>query len=336
MWQKELSPLLSEQGWIYYPLDYGWFSVFFFIPGFLRRRKIEWFRKQYQEIRNRYQDVIPSIIAHSFGTWITCKAISKYENLRFDKIILAGSIVSSGLDWKTIHDRNQITAVRNDVGRCDRWARFSKYFAWGTGSSGFEGFSEQPPCLTQRIYPEFSHSSVFGYDHYLNEWIPFLRRRLPFANGELPFEREEEVSPYDAARWSAITYFKQYICRVSEALVRNEVYLEDEKAAVKTEGRLIVLIPRTPGEADKSPIARVFQQRGFRRISFGGPTRRTGSLGTDGCIYDIPTIIHSLRCLDHRGNEELIDAVNEFARTLQERIDDADSGVKGVVEIQRI
>jgi hypothetical protein len=336
LWQKDLSPLLSEQGWIYYPLDYGWFSVLFFIPGVLRKRKVEWFRERYREIKNRYRDVIPSIIAHSFGTWIVCKAMFKYENLRFDKVILVGSIVPEKFDWETIYARNQVTAVRNDSGKKDIWARFSKFFAWGTGSSGFKGFSQKVPYLVERVYTDYDHSSAFGYDHYLGEWVPFLRRADEFCNGEVPSDSEDSVSPYDAARWSAITYFKQYISRLCAAFVRGEVYGDNGTATAQTNGRLVVLVPKTPGEASETATSRYYAANGFKRVSFGNRTRRTAQLGSDAALYDIPTTLHSLLCLDHRTDAELVDAVNEFVTTLRQRLDAAESEAKGIVEIRRI
>jgi pimeloyl-ACP methyl ester carboxylesterase len=334
LWQKELAPLIGEQGWIYWPFDYGWFSLLSFVPSVFRTGKIDWFRKRYAEVSSRYPDVIPSIIAHSFGTWIVTKAIERYEHLRFDKVILTGSIAPRNCNWKQVYERNQIAAVRNDIGRRDVWARFSRFFAWGTGSAGFHGFNQKAPFIFQRIY-DYGHSSAFGYDHYLGEWIPFIARPLAFSDGQVPSEAEDSVSPYDAARWSAITYFKQYICRICDALVRGEVY-DDSGAPMQTKGRLIVLVPTTPGQAAVTPTGRYYKQHGLHRVILGGPTRRTCQIGNDGVLYDIPTTIHSLLCLDHRTDDELVDAVNEFAKTLQERIDAADSEAKEVAEIRRI
>lgn len=335
LWQKDLSPLLSEQGWIYYPLDYGWFSLLSFVPSVFRVGKIEWFRKRYAEVLSRHPDVVPSIIAHSFGTWIVTKAIERYEHLRFDKVILAGSIAARDFDWKRVYERNQVAAVRNDIGTRDVWARFSRFFAWGTGSAGFHGFDQTAPFLFQRSY-DYAHSSAFGYDHYLGEWIPFVGSQFAFADGYVPSEAEDAVSPYDAARWSAITYFKQYICRICDALVRREVYRDGSSTPIATAGNLVILVPKTPGEATPTSVARYYQANSIERVTVGGPTRRTCQIGADGVLYDIPTTINSLLCLDHRTDEELVDAVNEFAATLQERIDAADSEARGVVEVKRI
>lgn len=334
-WQKDLSPLISEQGWIYYPLDYGWFSLIFFIPGFFRKRKIEWFRDRYNEIKNRYPDVIPSIVAHSFGTWILCKAIWKYKNLRFDKIILVGSIVPDNFDWQRLYDRNQLTTVLNDSGRKDIWARFTKFIAWGTGSSGFAGFEQENDWLKDQDNPEYDHFSAFGYDHY-SDWIEFLSKRLPFKDGDIPWSSEEPVSPYDAARWSAISFFKQYIHGLANALVRKEEVNDRSGHPVAVKPAIVVLIPKTPGGASQVAADRYYAKNSLIPVFFVGPTKRSAHLGPDGKIYDIPSTLNTLLSLDHRTDSELIDAVNEFAKTLDLRINDADSEVKGMVEIVRI
>lgn len=334
VWQKDLSPLITEQGWIYYPLDFGWFSVLFFIPGFIRSRKIEWFRERYKEVRSRYPDVVPTIIAHSFGTWILCKAIAKYEHLKFDKIILCGSVIKSKFDWETVYKRNQITAVKNDCAKKDVWARFSKFFAWGTGDAGYAGFCQKKEYIHDKIYHFYDHGSAFGYDHYLGEWIPFIAQPLQLCDGNVPWDSEEPISPYDAARWSAITYFSQYLSRVVEAILRMEVRTEGGvQANVR---QMIVLIPRTPGEASPLATNRYYSERSYTSVFLGSLSPRTGHLGPDAKIYDIPTTIHSLLDLDHRTDEDLVDAVNEFAAMLQRKIDAPSSGVRGVVTIQRI
>ena len=335
-WQKELSPLVTEQGWIYCPLDFGWYSVLLFIPSFIRTKKVEWFRNQYKEITSRYQDVVPSIIAHSFGTWILCKALEKYEHIKFDKIILCGSIANRGLDWKRLFNRNQLTLVRNDCGKKDFWAKYSRFFAWGSGNAGYAGFDCQEHYVINKMYDLYDHGSVFGYDHFLGEWIPFLWEPTAFSNGKIPEEFEEPISPYDAARWSAITYFAQYIDRVAEAIVREEVFIEGESEPSRSVKEFVILVPRTPGEAAPVPTGKYYSEQSCKRVKFGKTAPRTGHLGSDGKIYDIPTTIHSLLALDHRTNEELVDAVTEFADMLQRKIDSPASTVRGIVSIKRI
>lgn len=333
-WQKELSPAISEEGWIYYPLDYGWFSLFFFIPSWFRAKKIEWFRKRYNEIRLRYPDVIPSIIAHSFGTWILCHAMRKYQNIKFDKIILCGCIVKSKFPWKMLHERDQFTTIKNDCGQKDCWAQFSGLFAWGTGNGGWKGFEVTESFMKNDFYSEFSHSSFFGLDHYQGEWIPFLNKHVAFSSGEFPWTHEEPVSPYDAARWSAITYYHQFIKRIARAFQNNQIVQKGSRLPITFSGRMTIIVPKTPGEASQIFLPVFFSRQGFQPIEIGPEgDRRTAHMNEEGTIFDIPSTINSLVQLDHRTDLELTDAVLEFRRTLERLIESPESDVKRIVNI---
>jgi hypothetical protein len=105
---------------------------------------------------------------------------------------------------------------------------------------------------------------------------------------------------------------------------------------VTVKSQLVVLIPKTPGEASQTAINRYCGEKGLEPIIFGGPTQRTAHADASGEVCDIPSTLHSLLCLDNRTNEELVDAVDEFARLLEEKINDAESEVKGVVIVRRI
>lgn len=336
-WQKDLSPIITEEGWIYYPLDYGRFSIYSYLIPFVRNRKVEWFRERYNEVTARYPGVTPSIIAHSFGTYILCKAIQKYSSLKFDKIILCGSVAPRDFDWRTVYSRNQVTAVKNDGGSNDLPAKLSRFFARGTGDAGFSGFDQKEDFIDDTIFNEFDHGSVFAYDHYLNEWIPFIDQIKPFSNGKVPSEFEEPISPYDAARWSAITYFHQYVKRVSEGILRDEIYTPDGSDLGIDVKMLVVLIPKTPGDASGAAAEGYYKTKGFRTVVVGNKVaKRTSQLGPDSFLYDIPTTINTLSFLDHRADDELVDAVTEFTRTLQKLISAPSSQVKQWIVIQQI
>src|SRR4029077_15215218 len=74
-WQKDLAEALSHALFIPVSLDYGRFGIFPFLFHRNRENKIKWFVDRYHEIRIKYPGVIPSIIAHSFGTYIVARAI---------------------------------------------------------------------------------------------------------------------------------------------------------------------------------------------------------------------------------------------------------------------
>lgn len=336
-WQKDLSPLITEEGWIHYPLDYGWFPTLSFAIPLIRDQKIEWFRGQYNEVTARYPGVTPSIIAHSFGTYILCKAIQKYASLKFDKIILCGSVAPRDFDWRKIFLRNQVTTVKNDGGSRDLPAKLSRFLARGTGDAGFRGFDQKEDFIVDTIFDEFDHGSVFAVDHYSNEWIPFIDQVKPFADGTVPSDSEEPISPYDAARWSAVTYFHQYVKRIADGILRDEVYACDGTLLKQDIKKLIVLIPKTPGEASGAAAEGYYKQNGFKAVQIGNKVaRRTSQLGPESVLYDIPTTINTLSFLDHRTDDELVDAVTEFAKTLQKLASSPSSPVKEWIEFHLI
>ena len=324
-WEMDLAPLISEQGWIYYPLHYGNFALWrFLIPG-QRRKQIEWFREKYNQIRQKHKNIAPSVIAHSFGTFIVTKALQKYPALKLDKLILCGSIVERKFGWSEIFKRKQVTKVRNEYGMKDRAAWMSPIVAWDTGRSGTMGFLSKENRLVDERYEHYSHGSVFCYDHFDEYWIPFLRDPIPY-DGETvsPQEQEEPVSALDAARWSAITYFHQFITPLMEGLARSEYWIEGSDEAVEKKIEvdcLYVVLPDTPSHASRPSIgefcisvsARQFRVKSIDRV-------RDLKIVGQGTLFDIPTILNSLIHLDHRRDEELGEAIEVFSRMLGELI----------------
>lgn len=63
----------------------------------------------------------PSIVAHSFGTYIFGNALMRYPFLRFNKVLLCGSILPADFPWDVLVDRGQVQAVRNEHGARDTW-----------------------------------------------------------------------------------------------------------------------------------------------------------------------------------------------------------------------
>jgi pimeloyl-ACP methyl ester carboxylesterase len=165
--------------------NFGYFSIIRFLLPWQREAKVRWFRSNYDDlIENRYAglgpDNYPSVVAHSFGTYILGYALLKYRNIRLDKVILCGSILPRNFPWKEIIERGQVRELRNEYGVKDVWVRFVKWFVKGSGSSGENGFTENGFKLqSDRIIQEefrFEHSEYFNRGHMGEFWIPFLLR----------------------------------------------------------------------------------------------------------------------------------------------------------------
>jgi hypothetical protein len=173
-WQKQLSAALSKKGFVYEPLDYGFFRAIQLVLPFMRERKKKWFLEQYERATKGYLNP-PSIIAHSFGTYLVAKTLQKYDELKFDRIIFCGSIVEVSYPWTTVLDSGRATRVLNDYGRKDRWAKTAEWFVNDSGPSGAKGFNDKANGrVLNRVRPEFRHSDFFYQTNYDRTWIPFL------------------------------------------------------------------------------------------------------------------------------------------------------------------
>lgn len=160
--------------------NFGYFSVFRFLAPWARLAKLRWFREAYQQAFREAAAAgqpPPSIVAHSFGTYILGNALLRYPYLRFDKVLLCGSILPRGFPWDQLIDRGQVQAVRNEYGQHDIWTRAVGWFVSGTGPSGLEGFSASHARLEQEMF-SFEHSEYFERGHMEQRWMPFLTAQI--------------------------------------------------------------------------------------------------------------------------------------------------------------
>ena len=185
VWQKGLSDLAASHGWVC-RLDrwsYGRFSLLAFFTPWSREAKLGWLRRQYDAETHDRRLLIekgqaPSVVAHSFGTYILGYTLLRFDFIRFNKVILCGSILPRDFPWDQLIARGQVQAVRNEFGVRDPWVKWVRWFVRGTGPSGAVGFTCQHPRLEQEEF-DFDHGDYFGLDHMEDRWVPFLDRPLP-------------------------------------------------------------------------------------------------------------------------------------------------------------
>src|ERR1700746_2486262 len=187
-WQKDAGEIFSVNLIPSCPYDFGKYGLHRFLFSFFNDRMVERFYRYYDEkvhegdlkLNPENPAKRPSVIAHSFGTYIVGYCMLKRKDVRFDKVILCGSILPVDFDWITLFKRGQVNFVRNEYGTNDVWARNVKKFVSKTGSSGFEPFHYDGLRLEQECFPGYAHSDYFERGHIENNWLPFLRRS-PFV-----------------------------------------------------------------------------------------------------------------------------------------------------------
>jgi len=138
----------------------------------------------------------PSIVAHSFGTYLVANCMLKHRDVKFDKIILCGSILPEDFDWSILFGRDQVNCVRNECGHKDVWPGIARKVVPGTGNSGQNGFTFRSTNFKQEHFDEFEHSDALVLQHMRTEWFPFLTQPpsgLIVRNGR-DFDRLKKLS----------------------------------------------------------------------------------------------------------------------------------------------
>ena len=178
-WQIELTDELNKSGMLTKTHRYGYFSALKLIRPSRRKAEVERFREEYTHLIKEYPNQSPSIIAHSFGTYIVTKSLELYDGIRFDQVILCGSIVARDYDWKSLFESRQVNRVLNEGAKKDIFVKAAPYFILDSGASGAYGFHQRDERLCQRFIDRFGHSDYLHRLNYTTNWIPFLRGSLP-------------------------------------------------------------------------------------------------------------------------------------------------------------
>ena len=184
-WHRTLADVAQELQWIC-PIEhwwYGYFSIFHFLTPFARSAKVAWFRRRYSEEMRRYETrgvdrCLPSIVAHSFVTFILGNALCKYKDIHVDCIILCGSILPIDFPWDVLIANGQVQRVLHHIGKEDYWPVVSAFVVPGTGASGRYGFNCSSPRLVQE-YHNLSHNEFFDGQQMRTHWFAFLEADAP-------------------------------------------------------------------------------------------------------------------------------------------------------------
>lgn len=157
--------------------EYGYLDLFRFLFPRSRQKIIDRFQEFYSNNIAKGEDS-PSAICHSFGTYIFYSAIDKHDVIKFDKVILCGSILNPETDWARFFKKQQIRKVYHDYGMRDNVVILSKLpLGKSAGASGKYGFQKIPKKYLPHFIQEknnFDHSSYFLPLHMEEKWVSFM------------------------------------------------------------------------------------------------------------------------------------------------------------------
>jgi TolB-like protein/Tfp pilus assembly protein PilF len=173
-WQRELETLAAPDC-AAESVKYGFLPAFLFLFPAIRRRRVRWLKEEWTHYKEKW-GVIPSVIAHSFGTYLVAEAMSTYPEMKFDRVVLCGSIVETHFPWKGLHDRDQFHKLLNQYGGVDHWTDIVQWAVPKAGPSGKRGFASDPDTkdfLFQESHPEWGHGDYFYQENY-RRWLDFI------------------------------------------------------------------------------------------------------------------------------------------------------------------
>ena len=201
-WQKQLGEIIQDIG-PYHAYDYGRLSFLRFILERERQRITDRFADWLGALQNdsRYRidfrdpNRRPSVIAHSFGTYVVTKALEQNESLRLDKLITCGCILDRDYDWTLLLGRDQLGQIYHEIGPLDWATRMVRFAVPNTGDSGGKGFVCDDVRLRQHAYVSYDHHRFLRVNHMRSAWRDALTEP-PSAYSALGSESLHDAASY--------------------------------------------------------------------------------------------------------------------------------------------
>jgi pimeloyl-ACP methyl ester carboxylesterase len=140
---------------------YGFFSMWDFIRPNGRKNATYWFMERYADVQSHFPKAKISFVGHSNGTYIATHAMALCQAIRFERIVLAGSVVRRDYSWAL--RAQQVKGVLNYVGVVDSVVAFlpAAFEAIGlkgldVGGAGAFGFKDAspPPAVRKAVPPD--------------------------------------------------------------------------------------------------------------------------------------------------------------------------------------
>jgi hypothetical protein len=119
------------------------------------------------------------VVAHSFGTLLLALALRspEFAGLRLGRVILTGGIVPRDYPWEELISSGRVEAILNHRAGRDQWVRWAPWAFPGTGSSGRDGYLNQP-AVVESLSESLRHSDYFKGNRLEEQvssvWDPFL------------------------------------------------------------------------------------------------------------------------------------------------------------------
>jgi hypothetical protein len=212
-WQEDLSWLIANKLKYSAPVlihKYGWATIDVLVTPLhhrLAKSLGDRIRRATEHARARGLTAAPDVLVHSFGSRLFSLLLGdpEFADLRFGRVITAGSIMRPDFAWSPLVGSGRVEAVLNHIGGKDVPVLVAQYLIPGTGPSGRAGFLD-PVVINQRT-AAFGHSDCLSEKH-LGEalatgglWDRFLTQPAGHFEPDHAYRRDRWLPAPAPLRW---------------------------------------------------------------------------------------------------------------------------------------
>jgi CheY-like chemotaxis protein len=177
-WQNRLDEYLSNQSEEYEHIQYqyNFLPVISFLIPPLRDIEVKSFVKELQDLANQNRDVEVNIIAHSFGTYVVAKALSKISLIsspKINRVVLCGSVLKAKYQFQPVINKFNISGILNDCAVSDKALVMSQVIALRLGMGGRVGFKNTYSGLVKNRYLSGGHGTFFNTGVF-KDWVNYI------------------------------------------------------------------------------------------------------------------------------------------------------------------
>lgn len=148
--------------------SYGRFSARKFMIPATRRRFLGWLEDTYSERLASNPKATFHFIGHSNGTYLLGHSLARIPGMRFDRVLLVGSVLPTDYDWRGRRAARQVQMLRNDRAASDvpvgvLCGGLRALGMRDIGTAGVDGFyAWDDPAKTEVFYYKGGHSAALA------------------------------------------------------------------------------------------------------------------------------------------------------------------------------
>lgn len=202
-WARDLEGYIERQwpGTEVIAATYGRFSARKFFFPVTRRKFLGWMQDTYAERLAANPRATFHFIGHSNGTYLLGHSLRRIPSMRFERVLLAGSVLPSDYPWQDRIRQHQVRGVRNDRAAKDVPVGFLCAGLRGlgmrdVGTGGVSGFYWEDPAKTEVYYYDGGHSKALDEVN-----LPLLANYVMEGN----VDRSPQLLPTPSPRFSLLS-----------------------------------------------------------------------------------------------------------------------------------